>query len=143
MAVSISDLEQIRDYLIGQGTDVTELPEVTTDVDLITLPAVNTRTGGLVTLPMSTITQYINSLNTQNNQSALKALHAAAGAAKAQADLQAALNVLTNATTAANELISDISSAILGYLTPITQAQYDALVDAGTLENRPYLIYED
>lgn len=143
MAVSISDLEQIRDYLIGQGTDVTELPEVTTDVDLITLPAVNTRTGGLVTLPMSTITQYINSLNTQNNQSALKALHAAAGAAKAQADLQAALNVLTNATTAANELISDISSAILNYLTPITQEQYDALVDAGTLENRPYLIYED
>lgn len=143
MAVSISDLEQIRDYLIGQGTDVTELPEVTTDVDLITLPAVNTRTGGLVTLPMSTITQYINSLNTQNNQSALKALHAAAGAAKAQADLQAALNVLTNATTAANELISDISSAILDYLTPITQEQYDALVDAGTLENRPYLIYED
>ena len=125
------------------GTDIASLPTETSIQSTIRLPAVKTDTGAVVSVPLSAMAEYIDSLNTENRQSALKAQSAAAGAAKAQADLRFALGQLEEATGSATELIDNINEAILNYLRPITQAQYDALVNAGTLEDRPYLIYEE
>ena len=143
MALTNEELEQVRSYLITAGTDITSLPTETNIQSTIRLPAVKTDTRAVVGIPLTAIAEYIDSLNTQNNQSALKAQAAAAGAAKAQADLRYALGQLDDATESAEELINNIDGAILDYLTPITQAQYDALVQADELEDRPYYIYED
>jgi hypothetical protein len=143
MALTNEELEQVRSYLITVGTDITSLPTETNIQSTIRLPAVKTDTRAVVGIPLTAIAEYIDSLNTQNNQSALKAQAAAAGAAKAQADLRYALGQLDDATESATELINNINSAILAFLRPITQEQYDALVQADELEDRPYFIYEE
>lgn len=143
MALTNEELEQVRSYLITVGTDITSLPTETNIQSTIRLPAVKTDTRAVVGIPLTAIAEYIDSLNTQNNQSALKAQAAAAGAAKAQADLRYALGQLDDATESATELINNINSSILAFLRPITQEQYDALVQADELEDRPYFIYEE
>ena len=143
MALTNEELEQVRSYLITAGTDIPSLPTETNIQSTIRLPAVKTDTRAVVGIPLTAIAEYIDSLNTQNNQSALKAQAAAAGAAKAQADLRYALGQLETAQEAAEDIVYNINEAILDYLTPITQAQYDALVQADELEDRPYYIYED
>jgi len=143
MAVSTDDMQAIRQWLIANGTDVTGLPIQTTFLDTIAVTAVNTSTGQVVSVPLTAFAEWAETLNTQNADGANKALRAAAGAAKAQKDLETALQNLAGTQAAAETLISNIGAAILDYLRPITQAEYDAIVDAGTLEDRPYLIYED
>jgi len=143
MAVSTDDMQAIRQWLIANGTDVTGLPTQTTFLDTIAVTAVNTSTGQVVSVPLTAFAEWAETLNTQNADGAAKALRAAAGAAKAQKDLETALQNLAGTQAAAETLISNIGAAILDYLRPITQAEYDAIVDAGTLEDRPYLIYED
>ena len=143
MAVSTDDMQAIRQWLIANGTDVTGLPTQTTFLDTIAVTAVNTSTNQVVSVPLTAFAEWAETLNTQNADGAAKALRAAAGAAKAQKDLETALQNLAGTQAAAETLISNIGAAILDYLRPITQAEYDAIVDAGTLEDRPYLIYED
>ena len=143
MALTNEELEQVRAHLITVGTDVTTLPQYTSILNLITLPAVNTSTGAMVAVPMTKLFDAVDERTALDNEAQQKALKAAAAAAKAAKDLQDALASLSTTQAAADALIADIGTAILAYLTPITQQQYDALVQAGTLENRPYLIYEE
>jgi PHD/YefM family antitoxin component YafN of YafNO toxin-antitoxin module len=143
MAVTNEDLQTIRAWLIQNGTDVTQLPQQTTLLNTVAVTCVNTNTGQVVKVPLTAFAEWAETLNTQNNEGAQRALRAAAAAAKAMKDLQDALTNLEAATSEATGIINNINSAILAFLRPITQEQYDALVQADELEDRPYFIYEE
>ena len=129
MALTQAELEQVRAYLITVGTDVTNLQEYTSILDLITIPAVNTATGAVVTVPMTKLFDTIDEQITLDNEAQLKALKAAAGAAKAMKDLRDALQSFATTQTAADALIADIGQAIIDNLSPIAANLYLAQVE--------------
>lgn len=60
--------------------------------------------------------------------------------ATSQGRLSAAeFNLLVNAAIESQERIADLEN----YFIPITEDEYDSLVSSGTLEDRPYFVYEE
>lgn len=60
--------------------------------------------------------------------------------ATSQGRLSAAeFNLLVNAAIESQERIADLEN----YFIPITEDEYDSLVLSGTLEDRPYFVYEE
>ena len=51
----------------------------------------------------------------------------------------AEFNLLVNAAIESQEKIAEIEN----YFIPISEEEYDNLVVEGTLENRPYFVYEE
>lgn len=51
----------------------------------------------------------------------------------------AEFNLLVNAAIESQEKIAEIES----YFIPISEAEYDNLVEEGALEDRPYFVYEE
>ena len=145
MAVTQEDLEQIRAYLIAHSTDVTDLNEASsvTDGD-ISLPAVNTTSHEMVSVPLSLIREYVASQVGSVNQARNAALSAAAGANQSKARIDEILNAIGATQELAGEVIDNLDEEIMRVFTPISQTQYDALVDAGTVDaNKFYFIYEE
>lgn len=48
-------------------------------------------------------------------------------------------NLLVNAAIESQEKIAELEN----YFVPITEEEYDKLIDDGTLEDRPYFVYEE
>lgn len=60
--------------------------------------------------------------------------------ATSQGRLSAAeFNLLVNAAIESQEKIAELEN----YFIPITEEDYDKLIDDGTLEDRPYFVYEE
>lgn len=60
--------------------------------------------------------------------------------ATSQGRLSAAeFNLLVNAAIESQEKIAELEN----YFVPITEEEYDKLIDDGTLEDRPYFVYEE